>query len=325
MLTPKEAVPCKPKGAFQGKLSHTSPVPNQETVTEKKITVYFSPTAKVDEVSGFVNETETEESAATKSVALQKVFGRTKGSPDKLTTEEKQPTPHKIQFKAEEDTIYPKEEKLSEVFEADGACDERKVKALKAKRKLNVNQSLNQDAAPTNHKLTEYFTVRRSVRKPKTAILEEKQRNLEEAVLSGKEDGLRVHNFPGKGRGIIATRMFRRGEFVVEYSGDLIDLSQARNREKMYAADQNTGCYMYYFQHKNQSYCVDATAESPRLGRLVNHSRTQGNLIPKVIEIKDRPYLLLVARVDISPGEELLYDYGDRSKISLKHHPWLAT
>ena len=79
MLTPKEAVPCKPKGAFQGKLSHTSPVPNQEMATEKKITVYFSPTAKVEEVSDLVNETETEESASTKIVALQKVFGRTKG------------------------------------------------------------------------------------------------------------------------------------------------------------------------------------------------------------------------------------------------------
>ena len=155
---------------------------------------------------------------------------------------------------------------------------EPKVKAMKAKRKLNVNQSLNQDA-PQNHKLTEYFAVRRSVRKPKTAILEEKQRNLEESVLSGKEEGLQVnnalkifviilflfklqficlfqqiHNFPGKGRGIVATRLFRRGEFVVEYSGDLIDLGEAREREQMYAADQNTGCYMYYFQHKNQSY-----------------------------------------------------------------------
>ena len=70
---------------------------------------------------------------------------------------------------------------------------EPKVKAMKAKRKLNVNQSLNQDA-PQNHKLTEYFAVRRSVRKPKTAILEEKQRNLEESVLSGKEEGLQVNN-----------------------------------------------------------------------------------------------------------------------------------
>lgn len=65
---------------------------------------------------------------------------------------------------------------------------------------------------------------------------------------------MKVHNFPGKGRGIVATRLFRRGEFVVEYSGDLIDLVEAREREKLYAADQNTGCYMYYFQHKNQSY-----------------------------------------------------------------------
>lgn len=73
------------------------------------------------------------------------------------------------------------------------------------------------------------------------------------------------------------------------------------------------------------SFSVDATAESDRLGRLVNHSRTSGNLIPKVIEIKDRPHLLLVARSDILPGEELLYDYGDRSRVSLKHHPWLAS
>jgi histone-lysine N-methyltransferase SETD8 len=65
---------------------------------------------------------------------------------------------------------------------------------------------------------------------------------------------LKVHNFPGKGRGIVATQLFRRGEFVVEYSGDLIDMTEAREREKLYAADQNTGCYMYYFQHKNQSY-----------------------------------------------------------------------
>jgi len=29
-------------------------------------------------------------------------------------------------------------------------------------------------------------------------------------------------------------------------------------------------------------------------------------------------------RRDIEPGEELLYDYGDRSKESLEAHPWLA-
>ena len=37
-----------------------------------------------------------------------------------------------------------------------------------------------------------------------------------------------------------------------------------------------------------------------------------------------RPRLILVAKHDIEPGTELLYDYGDRSKESLAVHPWLA-
>jgi histone-lysine N-methyltransferase SETD8 len=36
------------------------------------------------------------------------------------------------------------------------------------------------------------------------------------------------------------------------------------------------------------------------------------------------PRLILVAKHDIEPGTELLYDYGDRSKESLAAHPWLA-
>ena len=40
--------------------------------------------------------------------------------------------------------------------------------------------------------------------------------------------------------------------------------------------------------------------------------------------IKEVPRLILVAKQTINPGEELLYDYGDRSKESLKAHPWLA-
>ena len=38
----------------------------------------------------------------------------------------------------------------------------------------------------------------------------------------------------------------------------------------------------------------------------------------------DTPRLILVAKHHIDIGEELLYDYGDRSKESLKAHPWLA-
>lgn len=251
----------------------------------------------------------------TKSMALKMVFGKSQIS---------ETSPHKILLK-KEGTAEISETTPKSLVEEVQIVEQQapKPKATKVTTKLNNNQSLNKDSSQ-NHKLTEYFTVRRSVRKPKNVILEEKQKSLEDAVLSEKEDGLQIHVFPGKGRGIVTTRLFRKGEFVVEYSGDLIDMNEAKKREKLYAADQNTGCYMYYFQHKGQSYCVDATAESSRLGRLVNHSRS-GNLAPKVIEIEDRPHLLLVARFDILPGKELLYDYGDRSSLSLKYHPWLAS
>jgi len=63
-----------------------------------------------------------------------------------------------------------------------------------------------------------------------------------------------VHNFEGKGRGIVTTRHFSKGEFVVEYAGELIDMCEAKEREKTYAQDQNTGCYMYYFKYQNTQY-----------------------------------------------------------------------
>lgn len=65
---------------------------------------------------------------------------------------------------------------------------------------------------------------------------------------------LQVKNFLGKGRGVITTREFAKGEFVVEYMGELINQGEAKEREELYAQDQNTGCYMYYFQHRSQQY-----------------------------------------------------------------------
>ncbi|XP_012223752.1 histone-lysine N-methyltransferase set-1 [Linepithema humile] len=204
-----------------------------------------------------------------------------------------------------------------------------KKSASRGRKKAASNQSINHRLSKlpgtnaTNHSITDYFPVRRSVRKSKKAVLEEKQRDLENKVLCQVEEGLEIKNFPGKGRGIITTRQFAKGEFVVEYIGELINQGKAKEREKAYAQDQNTGCYMYYFQHRNQQYCVDATAETDKLGRLVNHSRN-GNLIARIIEVCSTPHLVLTAKEDIPIGVEVTYDYGDRSRESIRHHPWLA-
>lgn len=70
-------------------------------------------------------------------------------------------------------------------------------------------------------------------------------------------------------------------------------------------------------------FSIDATAETGKLGRLVNHSRN-GNLMTKIVNYKNKPHLILLAKDDIKEGEELTYDYGDRRKEALIHHPWLA-
>ncbi|XP_071496880.1 uncharacterized protein [Diadema antillarum] len=171
--------------------------------------------------------------------------------------------------------------------------------------------------------IKDFFPVRRSDRRCKSELEAEKKEALEDAILSNREDGLKVDEILGKGRGVISTKPFKRGDFVVEYYGDLISMPEARQREAKYQEDPETGCYMYYFEHKNRSYCVDATRESGRLGRLLNHSR-QGNCCTKLIDIKERPHLILVAKQDIEAGEELVYDYGDRNKESIQSHPWLA-
>lgn len=69
-------------------------------------------------------------------------------------------------------------------------------------------------------------------------------------------------------------------------------------------------------------YSVDATKETSRLGRLINHSKT-GNCQTRLHAIDGNPHLILVASRDIKAEEELLYDYGDRSKASVLAHPWL--
>lgn len=48
------------------------------------------------------------------------------------------------------------------------------------------------NATSTNHSITEYFPVRRSVRKCKKTVLEEKQRDIENKVVCQVEEGLEV-------------------------------------------------------------------------------------------------------------------------------------
>lgn len=203
---------------------------------------------------------------------------------------------------------------------ADG--QQKEVLDVKEKKVSSAKKTKNGDRAMKNKVLTDYFQVRRSSRK--LFSVTEKQKFIEEAIKSGMEEGFEVKEFADKGRGVVAKKEIKCGDFVLEYSGELLSFNEAKKRELFYGNQEGIGCYMYYFKYKDKKFCVDATKENGRLGRLVNHSK-KGNLKTQAFLISDRPHLIFTAKRDIPLGEELLYDYGDRSKASLKFYPWLAT
>lgn len=91
--------------------------------------------------------------------------------------------------------------------------------------------------------------------------------------------------------------------------------------------DDGSGCYMYYFDWKNEKFCVDATIDgtNKRLGRLINHSRKSPNCKTRIYEVEGVPHLIFVALKEITPGNELLYDYGETDRNTIEANPWLAT
>ncbi|XP_012725093.1 N-lysine methyltransferase KMT5A-A [Fundulus heteroclitus] len=173
-----------------------------------------------------------------------------------------------------------------------------------------------------NRKVTDFYPIRRSSRKSKTELKWEQKKLIDDLITNGIEEGMEVQHIEGKGRAVFATRCFQKGDYIVEYHGDLLQITDAKKREAEYAQNPATGCYMYYFQYLCKTYCVDATKETGRMGRLINHSKN-GNCQTKLHDINGVPHLILVASRDIDKGEEFLYDYGDRSKASIAAHPWL--
>lgn len=58
----------------------------------------------------------------------------------------------------------------------------------------------------------------------------------------------------GKGRGVVSTRPFSKGELICEYSGKHIPYEEAKRREEEYKGDPSVGCYMVYCVFKEKKF-----------------------------------------------------------------------
>lgn len=196
--------------------------------------------------------------------------------------------------------------------------DNLSKRSLRRSRVMFANQYDDENDWITSH--TKLIQLKRS-----TPQIEAIRALVDEQWMTKEKRDFKVTTYQGKGRGIETKREFKKGDEVLEYSGDLIQMDVASQRESEYAFECNAGSFMLYFMCGNRRFCVDATEDSGRYGRLVNHSKKNANIFPhtKVAEEEGKPRVIFVATRDICKGEELLFDYNDRRKRSLNAHSWL--
>ena len=96
------------------------------------------------------------------------------------------------------------------------------------------------------------------------------------------------------GLGLFTTVPFKKGDFVIEYTGDKITEDEANRRG---------GQYLFTL---NKVWVIDGKGRH-NLARYINHS-CRPNCYPEIDDAEE--HIMIYAKRTIAPGEELTYNYG---------------
>ncbi|GAA5873999.1 hypothetical protein JCM8547_001597 [Rhodosporidiobolus lusitaniae] len=107
-----------------------------------------------------------------------------------------------------------------------------------------------------------------------------------------------------EGYGLFAVEFIPAGDMVIEYVGELIRQQVADRREKAY---ERQGIGSSYLFRVDEDLVVDATKKG-NLGRLINHCCAP-NCTARIITINGVKKIVIYAKANIHPGEEVTYDY----------------
>jgi hypothetical protein len=113
------------------------------------------------------------------------------------------------------------------------------------------------------------------------------------------------------GKGVFALRPIAAGERIIEYKGEVITWPEALRRHPHDPQDPN---HTFYF-HIDDKHVIDANVGG-NAARWINHA-CEPNC--QADEVDGRVFIS--ALTDLSPGEELFYDYG--LVIDERHTPKL--
>ena len=121
-----------------------------------------------------------------------------------------------------------------------------------------------------------------------------------------------VFNTQTKGMGVRTSNPIKSGQFVIEFVGEVIRVTEGRKR--LGNLTEKDSCYIMLLKEhagdlKTFITCIDATLKG-NTSRFINHS-CQPNLMLLPVRVNSIiPHLCLFSQRDIEIGEELTYDYS---------------
>ncbi|MFY8019946.1 MAG: SET domain-containing protein [Bacteroidia bacterium] len=118
---------------------------------------------------------------------------------------------------------------------------------------------------------------------------------------------IKKSKIPGAGKGLFTTKLIKRGERVIEYTGEVITWKECQERNEK---KDGFGAYYFYISEKK---CIDAEHVLDSLARYANDAAgfvripgVRNNCRYEVI--KNRAYI--IASRNLKPGDEIFVAYG---------------
>jgi len=96
------------------------------------------------------------------------------------------------------------------------------------------------------------------------------------------------------GFGLFAKKAFKRGDYLLEYTGEKITIEEGLKRKNG-----------RYLMHYDRNYLIDGIGKE-NLGRYLNHACK-----PNCTMFMEGKKIKFYTKKNIQPGEELTFDYGE--------------
>jgi len=123
-------------------------------------------------------------------------------------------------------------------------------------------------------------------------------------ILNSNKNHIRFEKSIIMGWGVRTTKKIYEGEPIIEYIGEIVRPIIAERRQVLYEQEGNLGTYIFKLDDNS---LLDATKKGG-IARFLNHS-CDPNCQSKRITLNGRKAIVLFAKRDIEPLEELSYDY----------------